>query len=73
MNVRIRKLRGRIAELGVRKSDIARAIGIDSAVLSGYLWGHRKVPEDFPQQLSDVLDRMERGEQAKERELGGVA
>ena len=59
MRISLPKLRGRIAELGVRQFDVARRLGIDPAVLSAYLRGHRKPPEDFPQQLTDVLDNME--------------
>ena len=64
------KLRGRIAELGVRQFDVARRLGIDPAVLSAYLRGHRKPPEDFPQQLTDVLDNMEEADTARQKVLG---
>ena len=77
MNVRLRtsvvKLRGRIAELGVRQLDVARELGIDPAVLSAYLRGHRRPPEGFPQRLSDVLDQMEAAEAARAKVLAGGA
>ena len=71
------KFRGRIAELGVRQIDVASALGVDPALLSAYLRGHRRPPEDFAQLLTDVLNEMERAEkaaaEARAKVLGGAA
>ena len=88
MDVRMRtslpKLRGRIAELGVRKGDVARELGMDQALFSRYLNGRRTPPADFARRVTGALDRLEQAEQAADtarqkvlkrpvKELGGAA
>ena len=79
-----RTLLGRIAELGVRKSDVAQQLGLDPTAFSAILNGRRTPPADFGPRVTAALDRLERAEQAADKarqrvlkrpakELGGAA
>ena len=71
MDVRMRtslpKLRGRIAELGVRKGDVARELGMDQALFSRYLNGRQPPPADFERRVTAALDRLEQAERAADK------
>lgn len=58
------RVRARIAELGVRHSVVARAIGVHPTLLSTYLNGRRPAPADFERRTLAALDLIERAEQA---------
>ena len=72
------KIRGRIAELGVRKADVAHSLGIDPTLLSAILHRRRPPPPGFFEKVNAALDRLERaekaGQEAREKVLNeGVA
>ncbi len=84
MRTSLPKLRGRIAELGVRKGDVARELGMDQALFSRYLNGRQPSPADFERRVTAALDRLEQAEQAADKarqkvlrrpvkEVGGAA
>lgn len=58
------RVRARIAELGVRHSVVARALGVHPTLLSVYLNGRRPAPPGFEQRAMETLDLIERAEQA---------
>ena len=60
----ISKLLGRIAELGVRKSDVAKQLGLDATAFSAILNGRRTPPADFERRVTAGLDKLEEAEQA---------
>lgn len=64
MTIGMGRVRARIAELGVRHSDVARVIGLHPTVLSVYLRGRRPAPADFERRAMEALDLIERAEQA---------
>ena len=69
------RLRGRIAEIGVRHVDLAAALGMDPSLLSRYLNGRRDPPEGFQARVLAVLDRLAAAEraadEARQRVLAG--
>ena len=80
----IARINGRIAEVGARKADLARLLGLDASAFSAILNGRRIPPVDFESQVERALlqalkarakqaTRQLREEQAKQRVLGGVA
>ena len=75
MNVRMRtseglpKLRGRIAELGVRQVQVAALLGLNPSLLSAYLRGLRQPPTDFEERAHAALDRLQAAEEARQRVL----
>ena len=80
IRTRIAPLRGRIAELGVRKSDVAKQLGLDPTAFSAILNGRRTAPADFERRVTAALDRLEKAELAADtarqkvlREAGGAA
>ena len=58
------RIQGRIAEVGVRKADLARELGIDASAFSAVLNGRRTPPEGFEARVTAALDRLERAERA---------
>ena len=52
----IRKLRGRIAEVGVKRQDIALQMGISESLFSLYINGRRQPPENFEERVLAALD-----------------
>lgn len=62
----IRKLRGRIAESGVYKVELARVLGIHPTQLSAILHGRRSAPAGFEARVTAALDRLEAAEAAAE-------
>ena len=67
MRTTLPKLRGRIAELGVRKGDVARELGMDQALFSRYLNGRQPPPADFERRVTAALDRLEQAERAADK------
>ena len=63
----ISKILGRIAEIGVRKSDVAKQLGLDPTSFSAILNGRRTPPGDFERRVTATLDRLERAEQAADK------
>lgn len=72
----IRKLRGRIAELGIRQQDVAAALGMDPSQLSAILNERRRAPDGFVDEVTATLDRLEEAEaaadEARQRVLAGA-
>ena len=73
----VRRIRGRMAEVGVSQMTLAVELGISVASLNLYLNGNRTPPADFERRVTAALDRLEKAEQAadkaRQRVLGGVA
>ena len=69
------RIRGRIAEVGVRQADIAAQIGMHETLLNAILRGRRKQPEGFATRVLEALDLLEEANQAaaeaRERVLAG--
>ena len=67
--------RSRIALLGIPQERVALEMGIDRSLLSRYLRGLRKPPEDVEARLNATLSRLEAAEraaqEARERVLAG--
>ena len=61
------RIRGRIAEVGVRKADLARELGIDASAFSAVLNGRRTRPADFARRVTAALDRLEKAERAADK------
>ena len=59
-----RKIRGRIAEAGVRRRDVAHAIGYSESMFSLILQGDRTMPPDFEARVHTALERLEAAEKA---------
>lgn len=62
----IKRLRGHIAETGVRRKDIAACLGYSESMFSLFLNGRRTPPPDFEARVTAALDRLKRAEQAAE-------
>ena len=64
-----------LAALGIPQERVALELGIDRSLLSRYLRGLRKPPEDFEARLNATLDKLEAAEkaaqEARERVLAG--
>ena len=60
----VQKIRGRIAEIGIRHADVAGHLGIHPSLLSAILHGRRTPPEGFLSHAMAVLDQMEHAERA---------
>jgi len=73
----ISKLRGRIAESGIQKQELARALDIHPTLLSAILHGRRPPPEGFEARVYATLDKLEAAEaaaeEARQRVLQGAA
>ena len=66
----MRRIRGRIAEAGIRRRDVAKQLGYSESMFSLLLNGDRPMPADFESRVHAALDLLERAERAaaKERE-----
>ena len=60
------KLMGRMAELRLRKSNLAAYLEMSPTELNGILNGRRPTPENFESHISKTLDRFERAGLAAE-------
>ena len=60
----MRRIRGRIAELGVRQADLADMLGMHETLLNAILRGRRPPPADFFEKVNAALDRLEAAEKA---------
>ena len=58
----LRKLRGHIAEAGLKRQDLAALLGFSETMFSLYLNGRRPAPADFETQVRWAMDELE-GEQ----------
>ena len=58
------KIKGRIAEAGVRRRDVAHAIGYSESMFSLILQGDRTMPLDFDSRVRAAIDRLETAEKA---------
>ena len=65
--VPIRSIRGRIAEIGVRHTEVASCLEMHPTALSAILCGRREPPAGFEDRIKAVLDRLEAAEQAATR------
>ena len=61
-----RRIRGRMAEVGVSQMKLAVELGISVASLNLYLNGNRTPPADFARRVTAALDKLERAERAAE-------
>lgn len=75
--IHIPEIRARIAAIGVRRGDVARALGIHPTALSAILNGRRTPPADFMERVTAALDLLAAAEkaatEARERVLAGGA
>ena len=73
----IGSLRGRIAETGIKRQEVAALLGYSDSMFSLYLNGRRPAPQGFEPRVCAALDRLERAEQAaqeaRERVLAEAA
>ncbi len=71
----MKRIRGRIAEVGVRQADLAAQIGVNETLLNAILRGRRPMPAGFEDRVKTALDQFEAAEraaeEARERVLGG--
>ena len=63
----VRRIRGRMAEVGVSQMKLAVELGISVASLNLYLNGNRTPPADFARRVTAALDRLEKAERAADR------
>ena len=59
-----KKIKGRIADAGVRRRDVAHAIGYSESMFSLILQGDRTLPLDFDSRVRAAIDRLEAAERA---------
>ena len=59
-----KKIKGRIAEAGVRRRDVAHAVGYSESMFSLILQGDRTMPPDFESRVRTATDRLEAAEKA---------
>ena len=59
-----KKIKGRIAEAGVRRRDVAHAIGYSESMFSLILQGDRTMPLDFDSRVRAAIDRLETADKA---------
>ena len=64
----IKKLRGRIAEAGLKRHDLASLLGYSESMLSLYLTGRRPAPPDFEARVYGAIERLERADKAAQAE-----
>ena len=55
----LRKLRGHIAEAGLKRQDLAALLGFSETMFSLYLNGRRPAPADFETQVRWAMDELE--------------
>ena len=60
----LRKLRGHIAEAGLKRQDLAALLGFSETMFSLYLNGRRPAPPDFEANVYAAIDRLETAEKA---------
>ena len=60
----VARLRGRIAEVGVKHHVVAAEMGMHYTQLSRILNERQAMPEGFEERLDSTLDRLEAAEQA---------
>ena len=60
INIEVVRIRGRIAEERVRKSDLAEVLGYELSRFSRILSGERPAPPDFEAQVYAAIDRVKR-------------
>ena len=63
----VRRIRGRMAEVGVSQMRLAVELGVSVASLNLYLNGNRTPPADFERRVTAALDRLEQAEQAADK------
>ena len=72
-----RRIRSRLAALGLSQHDLAAALGISQSMLNLILNGRRNPPAGFEADVRAALDTLERAEraaaEARARVLGGPA
>lgn len=72
-NARINRIRGRIAELGIRQADLAAQVGMNETLLNAVLRGRRPLDARLEEKLHAQLDLLERvkraGQEAEARAL----
>ena len=57
-------LRARIAEVGIRRQDIAVQLGYSESLFSLYINGRRPAPEGFEGRVQAALDLLEQADRA---------
>ena len=62
-----KRIRGRMAEVGVSQMKLAVELGISVASLNLYLNGNRTPPADFERRVAAALDRLEQAEHAADK------
>ena len=71
----IARIRGRIAEIGIRQADLAYPMGMHETILNAILRGRRPMPPGFLERIHAKLDKLEAAEKAaqaaRERVLAG--
>ena len=64
IDTKIARLRGRIAEAGIRHADLAKHLGIHPTLFSAIITGRRDAPVGFATRAHATLDRLEAAEKA---------
>ena len=72
MTNQLRILRGRIAEAGLKRQDLAALLGYSETMFSLYLNGRRTAPPDFEARVYGAIERLERANKAAEAERDRV-
>ena len=60
----ISRLRGRMAEVGIRRQDIAAQLGYGESLFSLYINSRRPAPEGFEERVQAALDLLEQADRA---------
>ena len=57
--ITIERLRGRMAEAGIRRQDVAAALGYSETMFSLFINGKRTAPPGFETRVVSALDRLD--------------
>ena len=59
----LQRIRGRIAEIGIRQADLAACLGIHETLLNAILRGRRPMPVGMEARIHSALDALEEEQQ----------
>ena len=62
-DTKVQRIRGRIAEIGIRQADLAACLGIHETLLNAYLRGRRPMPAGMESRIHAALDNLEEEQQ----------
>ena len=72
VTMNLSRIRGRIAEVGIRQADLAAHLEIHETLLNAILRGRRPMPEGFEARVHETLDLLEQANQVAEAARRGV-